>query len=67
MAQAEGEQYMAGLKRACGAGRAGRAADTFVGKQRKQCFAVYSLKALVASTGQAMLTAAVETGAVNFI
>ena len=65
--QAEGEQYMAGLKRACGAGGAGRAADTIVRKQRKQRFTVYSLKAVVDSTGQAMLTAAVETGAVNFI
>ena len=59
LAQAESQQYMAGFERACGAGGAGRAADTFVGKQRKQCFAVYYLKAVVDSTGQAMLCATV--------
>lgn len=63
--EADGEQHVARVERAAGAGAAGRSADALEVEHQEQRFALDAFKAEADVAGQALLAVAVEAAAVD--
>ena len=60
--QAQGQQHMAGVERAGGAGRAGGCSDALGVQQEQEALALDALKAHIHGAGNVMLKGAVDLG-----